>query len=211
MWHEQLREPSLSGIRYHSRAGRTLFSTPPCPGLVMSPWWPLCCSKQDKSKTGLWAKLSSLPAPGSVLYIYCLGAEKAAGCAQDRNSGWDFSTHLSFHGRQRGDPRNFFVPCSPLTGRRKKGSRWRGPLERPFVLNIQRQVLVTGSQVPQPTPKLRTPCISLYPARLSHPPGSLGSAAPSVLPSWCGPCRSQEVTCGTRALILPDLGASSCQ
>lgn len=127
MWHEQLREPSLSGIHYHSQAGRTLFSTPPCPGLVLSPRWSLCCSKQDKSKTGLWAKLSSLPAPGPVLYIYCLGAETAAGRAQDRNSGWDFSTHLSFLGRQRGDPRSFFIPCFPLTGRRK-GPRWRGPL-----------------------------------------------------------------------------------
>lgn len=120
-------ENHLSGIHYHSQAGRTLFSTSPCPGLVLSPRWPLCCSKQDKSKTGLWAKLSSLPAPGSVLYIYCLGAERADGCAQDRNSGWNFSTHLSFLGRQRGDPRSFFIPCSPLTGRRK-GPRWRGPL-----------------------------------------------------------------------------------
>lgn len=188
MWREQLREPSLSGIRCHSRAGRTL-SPHPCPGLVLPL---LCCSKQDKSKAGPRAKPSGLPAPGSVLYIYCLGAEKAAGCAQAGIPA-GIPPHPSLLGGQRGNPRSSYGLFSPLTGRRKDPGG-----EKPFVLNIPQQVPVTGSQVPQPIPKLRTPCIYLHPASLSHLPVNLLALPPhQVCQAAVGPAEARKVTCGT--------------
>lgn len=131
--------------RWRARVGRKDAScTTPHPALALPPQWALCCSKQDKSKSGLGAKLSGLSAPGSVLYIYCLGTEEAAGCTGGGDSAWDFFFffHLSWKTKRLLQK----LLNSTLFNINTEEEETYPGREKPVVLNMSQQVLLRGSR-----------------------------------------------------------------
>lgn len=156
-------------------------------------WSCLLCVAQSKIRAKLGRGPSAAAClPQALFYIFIVWGQKRLPAVLRQEFRLGFP-HPSLLGGQRGNPRSSYGLFSPLTGRRKDPGG-----EKPFVLNIPQQVPVTGSQVPQPIPKLRTPCIYLHPASLSHLPVSLLALPPhEVCQAAVGPAGARKVTCGT--------------
>lgn len=143
-------------VRRHSQAGRTLFLHLPVQD------WSCClcdhCVAQSKIRAKLAGDQAQWPACPRLCFIYLLSGGRKGWLCSRLNSGWDppppTPVFLSLEGKEA-TPRSFFIVFSPLTGSGKDPGG-----EKLFALNMQQQVLVAGSQVPQPIPKLRTPAFT---------------------------------------------------
>lgn len=148
-------------VRRHSQEGRTLFLHLPVQD------WSCClcehCVAQSKIRAKLGRGSSSVAClPQALFYIFIVQGQKRL-LAVLKTEFWLGSptphpppppVFLSLEGKEA-TPRSFFIVFSPLTGSGKDPGG-----EKLFALNIQQQVLVAGSQVPQPIPKLRTPAFT---------------------------------------------------